>query len=76
MVKEAMDGGGDRAAEFRTGMVDGSHYLEFVEPIKQLKRENRLEEALALAYQAIESEVRQVRGADHRTLCHSHTPLR
>ena len=34
-------------------MVDGVHYLELLEPIKQLKREGRLEEALSLCYQAI-----------------------
>lgn len=36
-------------------MVDGVHYLELVEPIKQLKREDRLEEALVLCYKAIEA---------------------
>lgn len=35
-------------------MVKGVHYLELVEPIKQLKREGRLEEALQLCYQAIQ----------------------
>lgn len=35
-------------------MVDGVHYLELIEPIKQLKREGRLEEALVLCYKAIE----------------------
>ncbi|MHC6220495.1 hypothetical protein [Arthrobacter sp. MMS24-S77] len=36
-------------------MVDGVHYLELVEPIKQLKREGRFEEALVLCYKAIEA---------------------
>lgn len=54
MVREALAGGGSRAAEFRAGMVNGVHYLELVEPIKQLKREGRLEEALALSLAAIE----------------------
>jgi hypothetical protein len=36
-------------------MVDGVHYLELVEPIKELKRQGRLEEALVLAYKAIEA---------------------
>lgn len=55
MVREALEGGGARAAQFKRGMVDGVHYLELVEPIKQLKREDRLEEALALCYKAIEA---------------------
>ncbi|MGY3320775.1 hypothetical protein [Arthrobacter sp. TE12232] len=54
MVREALEGGGARAAPFRRGMVEGVHYLELVEPIKQLKREGRLEEALVLCYKAIE----------------------
>lgn len=49
MVREALQGGGERATRFKRGMVDGVHYLELVEPIKQLKREGRLEEALAFA---------------------------
>src|SRR5665648_585501 len=39
MVAEAIAGGGQRAEQFRAGMVNGVHYLELVEPIKQLKRE-------------------------------------
>ncbi|WP_146238916.1 hypothetical protein [Arthrobacter livingstonensis] len=54
MVREALDGGGARAAQFKRGMVDGVHYLELVEPIKELKREGRLEEALILCYKAIQ----------------------
>lgn len=54
MVKEALAEGGERAERFRRGMVNGVHYLELVEPIKELKREGRLEEALALCYVAIE----------------------
>lgn len=55
MVREALEGDDPRrAAEFRRGLVDGVHYLETIEPIKQLKREGKLEEALALCYQAIE----------------------
>lgn len=54
MVKSALAGGGERAEQFQAGMVDGMHYLQAVEPIKQLKREGRLEEALALCYTAIE----------------------
>lgn len=55
MVASAIAGGGQRAEQFKAGMVDGIHYLELVEPIKQLKRENRLEEALVLAYKAVEA---------------------
>lgn len=54
MVSESLAEGGFRAEEFRRGMVNGVHYLELVEPIKQLKREGRLEEALELCYRAIE----------------------
>ncbi|MEE9098358.1 hypothetical protein [Pseudarthrobacter phenanthrenivorans] len=53
MVREALAEGGARAEQFRRGMVDGVHYLELIEPIKQLKRGGRLEEALVLYYKAI-----------------------
>ncbi|MFC8408747.1 hypothetical protein [Arthrobacter sp. NPDC057259] len=53
MVQEALEGGGARAAQFKRGMVDGVHYLELVEPIKQLKRNGQLDEALVLCYKAI-----------------------
>ena len=48
MVSTALVEGGDRAEQFKSGMVNGVHYLQLVEPIKQLKREERLDEALAL----------------------------
>lgn len=54
MVADALSGGGARAESFERGMVAGVHYLQLVEPIKQLKREGRLEEALTLCYAAIE----------------------
>jgi hypothetical protein len=54
MVRDALADGGARAQEFKRGMVNGVHYLELVEPIKQLKRENRLEEALELCFAAIQ----------------------
>lgn len=54
MVKEALAGGGPRATQFKSGMVDGLHYLQTVEPIKQLKRDGHLEDALALCYKAIQ----------------------
>lgn len=55
MVDQALAGGGERAEQFQAGMVGRLHYLETVEPIKQLKREGRLTEALALCYGAIEA---------------------
>ncbi len=61
MVDDALEGwewDPARAQRFKDGMVGGYHYLEAIEPIKQLKREGRLEEALALCYGAIE-------GAEH-----------
>jgi len=55
MVSDALEGTDpDRAAQFQAGVVNGRHYLELVEPIKDLKRQGRLEEALVLAYQAIQ----------------------
>lgn len=53
MVSDALANGGARAETFRAGMVEGIHSLELVEPIKQLKREGRLKEALELCYVAI-----------------------
>ncbi|ANG84647.1 HIRAN domain-containing protein [Microbacterium aurantiacum] len=55
MVADALAGGGERATQFRAGMVDGVHYLQMVEPIKHLKREGRLEDALVLCMKAIEA---------------------
>lgn len=55
MVREALEGDDPRrASQFRRGLVNGRHYLETVEPIKQLKREGKLDEALELCYAAIE----------------------
>lgn len=54
MVKDALAGGGNRAESFKDGMVNGVHYLQLVEPIKQLKREGRLEDALVLCHAAIQ----------------------
>ncbi|MFB9309792.1 hypothetical protein BJY17_000751 [Agromyces hippuratus] len=53
MVADALANGGSRAESFEDGMVSGVHYLQLVEPIKQLKREDRLEDALVLCYAAI-----------------------
>ena len=54
LVAEALAEGGSRAERFKAGMVDGVHYLQLIEPIKQLKREGRFQEALILCYKAIE----------------------
>lgn len=54
MVTDALADGGERAEQFKSGMVNGVHYLQLVEPIKQLKRDGRLDEALTLCYAAIE----------------------
>lgn len=54
MVADALAGGGPRGESFKQGMVNGIHYLQLVEPIKQLKRDGRLEDALVLCYAAIE----------------------
>lgn len=62
MVREALAGGGSRAQEFKAGMVGGVHYLELVEPIKQLKREGRLQEALELCYRAIDGAEKDTGG--------------
>lgn len=64
MVTEALSEGGERAADFRSGMVKGVHYLELIEPIKQLKREGRLREALELCYAAIEGAERSSKGRE------------
>lgn len=54
MVADALANGGARADSFKQGMVNGVHYLQLVEPIKHLKREGRLDEALTLCYAAIQ----------------------
>ncbi|MBT2522518.1 hypothetical protein [Arthrobacter sp. ISL-28] len=64
MVGEALAEGGQRAADFRSGMVEGVHYLELIEPIKQLKREGRLREAVELCYAAIEGAEKSSNGRE------------
>lgn len=54
LVRDAVSVPGTRGEHFRAGIVNGRHYLELVEPIRGLKREGRLEEALGLCYQAME----------------------
>lgn len=46
MVRETLQGGGERETHFRRGMVYGVHYLELVKPIEQQKREGRLDEVI------------------------------
>jgi hypothetical protein len=53
-IREGRNGDDARAHELRAGMVNGVHFLELAERIKQLTREGRLEEALVLCYAAIE----------------------
>lgn len=52
----------ERAQSMREGMVGDYHFLETVEPIKQLKREGRYEEALTLCYGAIAAAERAAEG--------------
>ncbi|GAA1327559.1 hypothetical protein GCM10009592_14520 [Brachybacterium rhamnosum] len=54
MLREQAASSPIQAAHIAAGSVDGTHYLELLEPIKQAKREGRLDDALALAYQAIQ----------------------
>lgn len=64
MVEDALQAGGDRGRQVQDGVVNGIHFLQAVEPIKQLKRENRLDEALTLCYLAIEGAERARDGRD------------
>lgn len=64
MIADGLAPGGSRAEQFRCGAVGGIHYLQTVEPIKQLKREGRLEEALRLCYLAIEGAERDRQGRE------------
>jgi hypothetical protein len=49
------------APEITAGMVKGYHYVELAEPIKQLKRDGRLQDALTLSYVAIEAAENEAR---------------
>lgn len=49
------------APEITAGMVKGYHYVELAEPIKQLKRDGRLQDALTLSYAAIEAAENEAR---------------
>lgn len=52
-----------RSSEITAGMVKGYHYIELVEPIKQLKRDGRLRDALTLAYVAIAAAENEARNS-------------
>lgn len=54
MVREGLSEGGQRRKDLQAGTVNGIHYLETAEPIKQLKREGQLDAALRLCYIGIE----------------------
>lgn len=65
MVDDALTGEDPiRAQQFSAGMIDGYHYLELVEPIKELKRQGKLEEALVVCYKAIEGAERDRGGRE------------
>lgn len=67
LVREGLaDDDPHRQQQFGRGFVDGVHYLETVEPIKQLKREGRLTEALALCYLAIRGAEQDCAGSDRQ----------
>jgi tetratricopeptide (TPR) repeat protein len=48
----------------RPGLVPGRHYTEWVEPVKQLKREGRLEEAEVLLLECVDAVEAQARAED------------
>lgn len=65
LVREGLaDDDPHRQRQFGRGLVDGVHYLEAVEPIKELKREGRLTEALAICYLAIQGAEQDCAGSD------------
>lgn len=51
------------APEITAGMVKGYHYVELAEPIKQLKRDGRLQDALTLSYVAIAAAENEARNS-------------
>lgn len=64
MLQEQAASSPVQAQQIANGTVDGVHYLELVEPIKQAKREGRNEDALRLCYQAIEGAERGRQGRE------------
>lgn len=55
MLREQSESSPRIAAEIDRARVDGDHYLELIEPIKQAKRDGDNEHALELCYQAIQA---------------------
>lgn len=64
MLREQAASNPERARELAAESVDGVHYLDLIEPIKQAKREGRNEDALALCFQAIEGAERGRHGRE------------
>lgn len=64
MLQRRASSGASQRQQIADGTVDGAHYLELVEPIKQAKREGRNEDALRLCYQAIEGAERDRQGRE------------
>lgn len=64
MLQEKSSSGSAQAQQIADETVDGVHFLELVEPIKQAKREGRNEDALRLCYQAIEGAERGRQGLE------------
>ncbi|MEG9224635.1 hypothetical protein [Aeromicrobium sp. Sec7.5] len=64
MVNEALAGDGERAKQFKAARVNGVHYLQLIEPIKQLKREGRLLDALELCEIAIRGAEKDRQGRE------------
>lgn len=64
MLSDGIAQGGTRLEDLWSGQVEGVHHLETVEPVKQLKREGRLEEALVLCYLGIEGAERDRKGRE------------
>lgn len=61
-LRARSEAGGEAARNVERGTVNGVHYLQLIEPIKQAKREGRLEYALSMCYAAIEGAERDRAG--------------
>ena len=49
---------GKGEVEVTAGLVDGKHYTEYVESVKEFKRQGRLDEAVTLLLRLIKASVR------------------
>lgn len=65
MLAEAAKPGSGQSRQIRAGYVDGHHYSLYGEPIKQLKREGRLEEALALCMKTLDGAEQEAKAGNH-----------